>query len=146
MLFLREGDICNKYHNRYPIVEHVGILLLTFVSFFSYGTSYNYNILVKQFGGSKNLPSHKNKFNPMPVKSSAQDSTFSKYSELEDTVTRAFYFFCRLNIRCSFMNKASAIPSGAFVAYEILPISVRERYHDVKACMFCSCRSRFAET
>jgi hypothetical protein len=68
-----------------------------------------------------------------------QSDTINNYSEPEDTVTRAFSFFCKLYIRYSFKNKAPAIPSGTFIAYEILPIGVRERHHDVKARMFRGC-------
>ena len=77
-----------------------------------------------------------------------QSDTINNYSEPEDTVTRAFSFFCKLYIRYSFKNKAPAIPSGTFIAYEILPIGVRERHHDVKARMFRGCFSRcqIAET
>ena len=42
-------------------------------------------------------------------------------------------------IRYSFKNKAPALLSGTFMVYEILPIGVRERHHDVKARMICSC-------
>jgi hypothetical protein len=68
-----------------------------------------------------------------------QSDTINNYSEPEDTVTRAFSFFCKLYIRYSFKNKAPAIPIGRFIAYEILPIGVRERHHDVKARMFRGC-------
>ena len=67
------------------------------------------------------------------------NTTINNYSEPEDTVTRAFSFFCKLYIRYSFKNKAPAIPSGTFIAYEILPIGVRERHHDVKARMIRGC-------
>jgi hypothetical protein len=67
------------------------------------------------------------------------NTTINNYSKLEDTVTGTFSFFCKLYIRYSFKNKAPAIPSGTFVAYEILPIGVRERHHDVKARMFRGC-------
>ncbi len=63
-------------------------------------------------------------------------------------MTCAFSFFRELYIRYSFKNKAPAIPSGMFVAYEILPIGVRERHHDLKACMFRGLfgRGRAADT
>ena len=64
------------------------------------------------------------------------NTTINNYSEPEDTVTCAFSFFRKLYIRYSFKNKAPAIPSGTFVAYEILPIGVRARHHDVIARMF----------
>jgi hypothetical protein len=67
------------------------------------------------------------------------NTTINNYSEPEDTVTCAFSFFRKLYIRYSFKNKAPAIPSGTFVAYEILPIGVRARHHDVKARMFRGC-------
>lgn len=126
-------------------------LLFTFVSFFSYGTGCDHNVpeIFILFGGSRNLSLPQHKFNPFPINNGgAQDyalsrtrinTTINNYSEPEDTVTRAFSFFGKLYIRYSFKNKAPAIPSGTFVAYEILPIGVSERHHDVKARMFRGC-------
>lgn len=62
-------------------------------------------------------------------------TTINNYSEPEDTTPRAFFFSCKLNITYSVKNKACAIPSGTFIAYEFRAIGVRERHHDIKARM-----------
>lgn len=95
------------------------------------------------------FPLLQHKFNPLPKKLRRtrlyplQDAHKHNHQQLfrarRHRSSRIFFFLLQVVHQIVFQEKAPAIPSGTLVAYEILPIGVKERHNDVKERMFRGC-------